>query len=106
MKFYNKLVRDRIPKIMEEHGKKYEIRTLNQEEYIKMLHQKLYEELRELDAASEEDQLLELADMVEVIYALVESKGCRIDDFESLRIAKKEKRGGFKEKLFLISGEE
>lgn len=106
MKFYNKLVRDRIPEIMEEHGKKYEIRTLDQEEYIKMLHQKLYEELREFDAASEENKLLELVDMIEVIYALVESKGYRIDYFESLRIAKKDKRGGFKEKLFLISGEE
>ncbi|KJD38688.1 phosphoribosyl-ATP pyrophosphohydrolase [Paenibacillus polymyxa] len=106
MKYYNKLVRDRIPEIMEEHGKKYEIRTLDQEEYIEMLHQKLYEELREFDAASEENQLLELVDMVEVIYALVKSKGYGIDDFESLRIAKKEKRGGFKEKIFLISGEE
>lgn len=42
-------------------------------------------------------------DIVEVIYAIVESKGICVDEFEQVRVTKREDRGGFAKKLFLIS---
>ena len=44
---YNKLVRDRIPEIIESNGKKCVYSTLSDEEYLAMLDAKLNEELAE-----------------------------------------------------------
>ncbi|MDQ0885934.1 putative house-cleaning noncanonical NTP pyrophosphatase (MazG superfamily) [Paenibacillus sp. V4I9] len=106
MKVYNKLVRDKIPQIIEEKGKKAEFRVLSDVEYRTMLDLKLHEELLEFIHANEEDQVEELADLIEVVYAILERKGVSIEDFEKVRLAKKEKRGGFEEKLFLVGVEE
>jgi predicted house-cleaning noncanonical NTP pyrophosphatase (MazG superfamily) len=106
MKLYNKLVRDKIPQIIEEKGKKTEYRVLNDADYKVMLNQKLHEEFLEYTYANEEEQVEELADLVEVVYGILESKGISIEDFEKLRLVKKEERGGFKEKLFLVSVDE
>lgn len=103
MKIYNKLIRDKIPEIMEKNGAIFELRTLSDGEYSEMLHKKLHEEIKEFNETSDSEQIAELADIVEVIYAIVESKGLSIDNFELVRIAKKEDRGGFAQKLFLIS---
>lgn len=105
MKIYNKLIRDRIPEIMEKNGKTFELRTLSDNEYREMLNKKLHEELQEFDEANDSEQLAELADMVEVIYAILESKGVSIEEFEQVRLSKKADRGGFAKKLFLISVE-
>ena len=51
MQTYHKLVRDRIPEIIEIDGKKCDCETLSDEDYISLLDQKLNEELAEyLDA--------------------------------------------------------
>jgi len=105
MKINNKLIRDKIPEIMEKNGKTFELRILNDNEYREMLNKKLHEELQEFDEANDSEQLAELADMVEVIYAIVESKGVSIEEFEQVRLSKKKDRGGFAQKLFLISVE-
>lgn len=70
-----------------------------------MLDQKLHEEFLEYTHANGEEQVEELADLVEVVYAILESKSVSIDDFEKVRLAKKEERGGFQEKMMLISVE-
>jgi predicted house-cleaning noncanonical NTP pyrophosphatase (MazG superfamily) len=106
MKLYNKLVRDKIPQIIEEKGKTANVRVLSDVEYKAMLDQKLHEEFLEYTHANEEAKVEELADLVEVVYALLESKGVRNEDFEKLMMKKKEERGGFKERLFLVSVEE
>ncbi|NRF94826.1 nucleoside triphosphate pyrophosphohydrolase [Paenibacillus frigoriresistens] len=103
---YKKLVRDKIPQIIEAQGKKAEIRVLSDVEYKAMLNQKLHEEFLEYTHANEEDQVAELADLVEVVYGILESKGVSIEDFERVRLKKWEERGGFKKKLFLESVEE
>jgi predicted house-cleaning noncanonical NTP pyrophosphatase (MazG superfamily) len=103
MKIYNKLTRDKIPEIMEKNGKTFESRTLGDTEYREMLNKKLHEELQEFDEANGFEQIAEMADIVEVIYAIVKSKGVSIEEFENVRLAKKEDRGGFAQKLFLIS---
>ena len=68
MKIYNKLVRDNIPKIIENDGKKYKSRILNDEEYEVELRKKLIEEATELsEAKTEEEKIYELADIYEII---------------------------------------
>lgn len=98
MKIFNKLVRDNIPQIIEGKGEKAYIRTLCNEEYKKQLDVKLQEEIKEY---LEDDNIEELADIVEVIYAILEYKNVKLEDFEKIRIDKVEKRGAFKKKIFL-----
>ena len=49
----------------------------------------------------EDNNVEELADIVEVIYGILDSKNVSIEDFESIRKNKIEKRGAFKERIFL-----
>jgi predicted house-cleaning noncanonical NTP pyrophosphatase (MazG superfamily) len=103
MPTYNKLVRDKIPKIIESKGKKFSTKVLNDEDYIKYLKEKAYEELDEYCAAETDGEAVEeLADLLEVIRALAKHHGSSIEDVEGVRIDKAEKRGGFGEKVFLI----
>lgn len=81
-------------------------RVLSDDEYKTMLNQKLHEEFLEYTNAIEEEQIEELADLVEVVYGILESKGISIEEFEMTRLKKWKDRGGFKEKLLLISVEE
>lgn len=95
---YNKLVRDKIPQIIEQSGKKAVVEKVTDEAYIKLLNEKLGEELKEF---MESQSVEELADLVEVIYAILEYKKIGIEDFEAIRQSKNNKRGAFKEKLLL-----
>lgn len=72
MVIHNKLVRDKIPEIIEKSGKKAITRTLTQEEYLSELDRKLNEECAEYQA---DKSLEELADMLEVMYAIAEARG-------------------------------
>ena len=100
MKSFNKLVRDKIPEIIKADGKECETRVLDDKEYLLSLNKKLDEELREY---YETESIDELADMAEVIFAIVEQYGMSIQEFERLRLSKREKRGGFDQKLFLMN---
>lgn len=85
LKVYNKLVRDKILQIIKSQGKKVEFKVLSDVEYRVFLEMKLHEELLEFTHANEEDQLAELADLVEVVYGILESMGVSIEDFEKVR---------------------
>lgn len=78
---YNKLVRDKIPQIIESSGKQADIRVLDDAEYIKMLSIKLQEELDEFIETGGAEQITELADLVEVVHAILEHKGISIEEF-------------------------
>jgi predicted house-cleaning noncanonical NTP pyrophosphatase (MazG superfamily) len=107
MSVHNKLVRDRIPEIIESTGKRFTARILENEEYIKELKNKSQEELDEyLSAENNQDAIEELADLLEIIYALAECHGATFEEVETVRQKKAEKRGGFKEKIFLIDVED
>lgn len=103
MKKYNKLVRDRIPEIIEEDGKEYEIETLSDEEYYNKLKSKLTEEVEEFINSDEPE---ELADIIEVIKATLDFKNIDWGEIERLRESKREERGGFEEQILLIKAEE
>lgn len=107
MPTYNKLVRDRIPEIIEKTGKKFSTRILDDNEYIKELKKKSFEELQEyVETNNNEDAIEELADVLEIIHALAEYHGVSIEEVEEIRKQKADKRGGFKEKIFLIEVED
>ena len=95
---YNKLVRDLIPEIIEKAGKRSVYTVLNEHECLKMLENKLDEETAEYHASKNVE---ELADILEVIYALAESSGCSADELERIRAQKAQERGGFRKRLFL-----
>ncbi|EIJ78318.1 hypothetical protein PB1_12179 [Bacillus methanolicus PB1] len=107
MPIYNKLVRDRIPEIIESTGKQFSTRILSNEEYIKELKKKSFEELEEyVNTSNNEDAIEELADLLEIIHAIAEYHGSSFEKVEEVRKRKAEKRGGFKEKIFLIEVED
>ncbi|MDF2664106.1 MAG: phosphoribosyl-ATP pyrophosphohydrolase [Paenibacillus sp.] len=99
---YNKLIRDKIPAMMDTRGVEYSVRELPDEEYETKLNEKLHEELREYMEAPHEEKLEELADLVEVIHALVLNSGNTLEHFEQLRKQKLVERGGFEQKLLLV----
>jgi len=95
---YHKLVRNRIPEIIEKDGKQCTYSFLSDEDYIRLLDQKLNEELNEYQ---ESKSMEELADLLEVIYAVALARGSSIEEVEQIRIKKAEKRGGFDKRILL-----
>lgn len=98
MQTYYKLVRDCIPEIIENDGKKCVCETLSDEDYISLLDQKLNEELAEYQ---ESKSLEELADLLEVVQAVVKARGWTWEELEQVRSDKAAKRGGFEKKILL-----
>lgn len=99
---YNKLVRDRIPEIIAAQGEKPYFRVLDQEEYLLNLEKKLDEETAEFH---KEKNLEELADILEVVYALAEAQGYSSEKLLEIYQKKHDARGGFSKRIFLISKE-
>ncbi|WP_026590654.1 nucleoside triphosphate pyrophosphohydrolase [Bacillus sp. UNC437CL72CviS29] len=103
MPTYNKLVRDRIPEIIENKGKTFTTRILDEKEYIEEVSKKIQEELLEyLEAESKEHKVEELADLLELVNALAQYEGVTLESVENKRKQKAEKRGGFRERIFLV----
>lgn len=102
MKVYNKLVRDKIPDIIKAEGRNVKTKVLNDKEYRDELNRKLQEEVKEY---LEDNNIEELADIVEVIYGILNSMDISIEEFEKVRKDKEEKRGAFIEKVFLEEAE-
>lgn len=98
LKIYNKLVRDKIEEIMISNGAKPITRILSDEEYLKELNKKLLEEVKEY---LESGEIEELADIEEVILAILNVKERTKENLEEIRKNKVLKRGAFNKKLFL-----
>lgn len=95
---YSKLVRDKIPEIIEKSGKKANTEILEDEDYKKHLDKKLQEELDEYYST---DDVEELADLVEVVYAILKYKKVDIEEFENIRRKKILERGTFDKRILL-----
>lgn len=95
---YNKLVRDKIPEIIQNDGKTCRTEILSKTDYLKMIDAKLDEELAEYH----KDQTIEeLADLMEVIYAAAVARGYSVDELEKVRQKKVKKRGAFENRILL-----
>lgn len=106
MKLYtaNKLVRDNIPKIIESKGNTCDCVILEKENYIKALKLKLIEEANEVkEAETKESTMEEIADVLEVLYAYMKEENIKMEEIEKIRLAKKEKNGGFENKLYMTT---
>lgn len=99
----NKLVRDNIPTIIQDSGRTPITRVLGDEEYVQQLEQKLQEEVIEYTTDKNAE---ELADIMEVVYALGKKLGMSPSDLEALRQEKATKNGAFENRTFLISIQE
>ena len=98
MKEYNKLVRDLIPQFIEESGKTPVYETLSQASYCAALGKKLIEEANEFHSSP---CMEELADLLEVIEALIHCYGYDLDVLLRIKNEKKAQRGGFDKHVFL-----
>lgn len=91
-----KLVRDKIPEIIKADGKVPITRVLSKKEYLEELDRKLNEEVAEYQA---DKSLEEMADILEVLFAICESRGYSIEELMHLKKIKQEERGAFKERI-------
>lgn len=96
----DKLIRDRLPAMMEAQGLTVFARRLEDDEFVQRLKDKLVEEAAEARAADGRADLIdELADVREVMLALAEVSGIGDDEVEARRLAKRAERGGFDERV-------
>ena len=95
---YSKLVRDRVPELIEESGRKQVSRTLNEDEYEQALMDKIVEEIEEYRVSKNEE---EIADIYEVLDCLVKLKDYEPMHIDYLRLIKREARGSFHNRILL-----
>jgi predicted house-cleaning noncanonical NTP pyrophosphatase (MazG superfamily) len=104
MKKYNKLVRDNIPEIIKANGEVPKTRKLNVAEYKKALLYKLLEEAKELtETKNKKDLIGELSDIQEILKAIHSAYKVKVSDVTKTAQKKRQKRGAFKNKIFLES---
>lgn len=100
---YNKLIRDKIPDIIQSKADKCKIHVASDNEYWDKLKTKLREEV---DEFSTNPCVEELADIQEVINAITDLKFEGKNKLEEIRKKKFEKRGGFEKRLILEEAED
>lgn len=100
---YGKLVRDKIPEIIKNNGEEPITRILDFDEYKKELEMKLLEECHEVLESQSKERLEELADLIEVVKALVKLEDATLEDVFKIAEQKKEKRGAFEKRIYLDS---
>lgn len=98
---FNKLVRDKIVANQEKAGGKADYRVLSDQEYIAALKAKLLEEAAEMDIADKDEMLGELADVQEVIDALLAATGKNKQELAAAQAQKNKKAGAFKSRHFV-----
>lgn len=96
MASYNKLVRDRIPEMLDAKGVSYEKRIADDAEYRVELRKKLVEEAHEFEEAGDPEELADVLEVIQALRALPEYL-----DVESIREKKREARGGFEDRVML-----
>lgn len=101
-KEFNKLVRDRIPSILESQGIHFETTAMTDTDYRQALRQKLVEEAQEVIEASDRQLINELADVYEVIDTLMQVYDISKDDVLNSQMRKRLERGGFENRLRLL----
>mgnify|MGYP003395469274 CR=1 FL=1 len=95
---YNKLVRDKIPEIIKKNGGVAVIQIAGEAEYYEKLKEKLSEEIEEF---KKDENMEELADIFEVMEAILDYKGFDLTKIREIQKKKVAERGGFKKRIIL-----
>ena len=95
---YNKLVRDKIPEELRKKKLVPKFHVANKEEYWEKLKEKLTEEVEEFLMNNSKE---ELGDVMEVLEAIYKFKGFNKEEIDKIKAKKKEKKGGFSERIIL-----
>jgi len=103
---YNKLVRDRIPEIIQDAGKKYKVSVMDSNEYEKALLSKLLEEVEELIEAKQDERIKEIADVLEVLYSLIDYWKIDGNSVNNKKEQRAIDRGRFQKRIKLLYVEE
>ena len=98
MKEYDKIVRDNIPTIRGKNGRKGEIEIVSDEEALSYLYMKLTEEVNEF---LESKDIHEMADIIEVLYAICDKRKMTRDMLETKRQQKEKENGDFENNIIL-----
>lgn len=96
MESYNKLVRNKIPEILDEKGVVYEQRVASPEEFKIELIKKLTEEVTEFNEAGAPEELADVLEVIETLRTLPE-----YSDVERIQQLKREERGSFSDRIIL-----
>ncbi|MFC1663054.1 phosphoribosyl-ATP pyrophosphohydrolase [Patescibacteria group bacterium] len=106
-KYYNKLIRDKIPEVMGKKGKAYETKRLSAKEYRRELLKKVGEEASALPKLDKKEDLAdELADVIEVIDEVKRTYKITDEDLKNSQKKNRRRKGGFKKRLFLYWSED
>lgn len=106
-KEYNKLIRDRIPEIIEAAGQSYALEEIPDDQVFReLLFQKLVEEVAEVIEAAPDKIATELADLYEVMDAIRSLYGISEQQVIELQTSRRSERGGFQKRLKLLWVEE
>lgn len=95
---FHKLVRDRMPEIIEADGKTCVCEVLSDGDFLVALEAKMNEELAEYQESKSPE---ELADLLEVMVTVAKARGFAWAEIERVRVEKAAKRGGFEKRLLL-----
>lgn len=104
-KVYNKLIRDRIPEIIEQDNRKCEVVVMPDDEFDNALREKLVEEAQEARQTGEAELIIELADLLEVMQALMKLHKIALAQLEAEQHKRHKSRGGFEKRLKLLWAE-
>ncbi|MCC2631340.1 MAG: phosphoribosyl-ATP pyrophosphohydrolase [Patescibacteria group bacterium] len=96
---HHKLVRDKIPQMIEADGQVAVVRVLDEKEYEDALNKKLLEEAAEFAADPSAE---EAADVLEILGACLAMQGISREQVEAVRLQKREERGGFDKRIYLM----
>ncbi len=99
---YNKLVRDRIPEIIAQDGRTCAVEELDDAAYVLALLAKLVEEAQEVRDAVPEQRMTELADVMEVLDALLLALDIDEATVRAVQAERRVERGGFRRRLQLL----
>jgi len=103
---YDKLIRDNIPEIIRGAGWIPTVRVLKEKEFLSAIKKKVLEEAEELIRAKNKKEIIdEIIDIQELLEVLASEAGSTKAEIKKLQTIKREERGGFKKKLFLINEE-
>lgn len=100
--YHRKLIRDKIPELIEANNGQFETKILGKKEFKKELKKKLVEEAKEVIETDDKGLINELADVLELVKSIASHYGINFSEIEKYQKEKRKRVGGFKRKIFLI----